>query len=91
MRWTWQHAARTNNAGHREHREQGKHGRRRGRPARFVSGTVGLALLAASVIAGALWDATGPQGTFLAGAFFTVLTILGLLAIRVRLRRLRHV
>lgn len=47
----------------------------------------GLALLAASVIAGALWDATGPRGTFLAGAGFAVLTILGLLHIRGRLAK----
>jgi MFS family permease len=49
----------------------------------------GLALLAASVIAGALWDVTGPQGTFLAGAAFAVLTVLGLLSVRDRLRRSR--
>jgi MFS family permease len=35
----------------------------------------GLALLAASVIAGALWDVIGPQGTFLAGAAFTALAL----------------
>jgi MFS family permease len=29
----------------------------------------GVAMLAASVIAGALWDIAGPQGTFLAGGF----------------------
>lgn len=46
----------------------------------------GLALLAASVIAGALWDITGPKGTFLAGAAFTLLTMAGLLAVRARLR-----
>ncbi|PVE24418.1 MFS transporter [Microvirga sp. KLBC 81] len=46
----------------------------------------GLALLAASVIAGALWDKVGPQGTFVAGAAFTVLTLIGLLPIRGRLR-----
>jgi len=45
----------------------------------------GLALLVASVIAGALWDKVGPQGTFLAGAAFTVLTLIGLLPIRERL------
>jgi MFS family permease len=38
----------------------------------------GLALLAASMIAGALWDAVGPQGTFLAGAAFTALAVGGL-------------
>ncbi len=42
----------------------------------------GLALLVASVIAGALWDVVGPQGTFLAGAVFTVLTLAGLLPLR---------
>jgi MFS family permease len=46
----------------------------------------GLALLIASVIAGALWDQTGPHGTFLAGAIFTVLTLAGLFVIRGRLR-----
>ena len=45
----------------------------------------GLALLAASIVAGALWDATGPKGTFLAGAAFTVLALAGLAAIRGRL------
>ena len=50
----------------------------------------GLVLLAASVIAGALWDAVGPEGTFLAGAVFTMLSISGLLAIRRRLRRAHH-
>jgi MFS family permease len=48
----------------------------------------GLALLAASVIAGALWDATGPQGTFLAGAAFALLTVLALLRLRGRLAML---
>lgn len=45
----------------------------------------GIALLAASVIAGALWDSVGPQGTFLAGAAFSVLTIIGLYPVRRRL------
>ncbi|MND38603.1 Inner membrane transport protein YajR [compost metagenome] len=44
----------------------------------------GLALLAASVIAGVLWDMIGPQATFLAGAGFAALTIIGLAAIRNR-------
>lgn len=39
----------------------------------------GLAMLAASVIAGALWDAAGPSGTFVAGAGFA---LAGLLAVR---------
>jgi MFS family permease len=47
----------------------------------------GIALLAASVIAGALWDVAGPKGTFLAGATFTALALLGLLAVRHRLAR----
>jgi MFS family permease len=42
----------------------------------------GVALLAASVIAGALWDAAGPQGTFMAGAALSALALAGLLAIR---------
>jgi MFS family permease len=50
----------------------------------------GLALLVASVIAGALWEVMGPQGTFLAGAGFTVLTLIGLFPIRVRLRAREH-
>lgn len=45
----------------------------------------GVALLLASVIAGALWDVAGPQGTFLAGAGFTLLTLAGLLSMRGRL------
>jgi MFS family permease len=46
----------------------------------------GVALLVASVVAGALWDAAGPQGTFQAGTAFVVLTLAGLFAIRGRLR-----
>jgi MFS family permease len=42
----------------------------------------GLTQLFASVIAGALWDKTGPQGAFLAGAGFAALTVAGLLFIR---------
>jgi len=45
----------------------------------------GVALLAASVIAGALWDIAGPSGTFLAGAIFAALALLGLFAIRRRI------
>ncbi len=44
----------------------------------------GAALLAASVIAGALWDSIGPQGTFLAGAAFATLSLAGLIALRRR-------
>jgi MFS family permease len=39
----------------------------------------GVALLAASVIAGALWDAYGPAGTFFAGLVFALAALLGLL------------
>jgi MFS family permease len=42
----------------------------------------GIAMLLASVIAGALWDAYGPAWTFYAGAAFTALALLGLLAAR---------
>jgi MFS family permease len=42
----------------------------------------GLALLAASIVAGALWDAFGPQVTFLAGAGFTIVAMAGFLSIR---------
>jgi len=37
----------------------------------------GLALLAASIIAGALWDWIGPQATFLTGAAFTAVSLVG--------------
>jgi MFS family permease len=42
----------------------------------------GFALLAASVLAGALWDAFGASATFLAGAGFTTLALLGLGVVR---------
>ncbi|WP_035714029.1 MFS transporter [Azorhizobium doebereinerae] len=42
----------------------------------------GVMMLAASVAAGGLWDAYGPQATFLAGAAFTALALLGLWRIR---------
>lgn len=38
----------------------------------------GLVVLLASVIAGALWDAFGPRGTFLAGGVFVLLAFVGL-------------
>lgn len=44
----------------------------------------GLAMLAASVIAGALWDSAGPQGTFFAGAGFALVALAGLLAVQGR-------
>ena len=42
----------------------------------------GVALLFASLIAGALWDLHGPQATFLAGALFALLTLIGILPFR---------
>lgn len=50
----------------------------------------GLALLVASVVAGALWDIAGPRGTFLAGAAFTMVALAGLLPVRARLSERRH-
>jgi MFS family permease len=53
----------------------------------------GIALLAASVVAGALWDAIGPEGTFIAGAAFALLTVVALVPVRHRLdgrNPLRH-
>jgi len=44
----------------------------------------GLALLVGSVIAGLLWDASGPSATFLAGGVFAVVTLLGLLWVKAR-------
>lgn len=41
----------------------------------------GVAMLAASVIAGGLWDAYGPRMTFLAGAAFTAIALIGLLTL----------
>jgi MFS family permease len=46
---------------------------------------IGVAALLASIIAGALWDAIGPQGTFAAGVGFTLLALAGLIAVRERL------
>lgn len=48
----------------------------------------GVALLVASAVAGLLWDLVGPQGTFLAGAGFALLTLCGLAPVRHRLRGL---
>ena len=42
----------------------------------------GGAMLAASVIAGVLWDMFGPAGTFAAGATFSILALAGLSAVR---------
>ncbi len=48
----------------------------------FFNLLTGVAMLAASIIAGALWDATGPKGTFIAGVCFTLVALAGLLAVR---------
>jgi MFS family permease len=45
----------------------------------------GVALLAASVIAGLLWDQAGAQATFLAGAGFSVVSLIGVALVRGRL------
>lgn len=42
----------------------------------------GLALLVASIVAGALWDTIGSRATFLAGAAFTAIALAGLAATR---------
>jgi MFS family permease len=44
----------------------------------------GVAMLVASVIAGGLWDAYGPRMTFLAGAAFTAIALVGLLLMQSR-------
>jgi MFS family permease len=44
----------------------------------------GVALLLASVIAGALWEWLGPPATFLAGAGFTLAALAALAAVRPR-------
>jgi MFS family permease len=48
----------------------------------FFNLLTGFAMLAASVIAGALWDGYGPTTTFIAGLGFALVTLLGLLFIR---------
>ncbi|MBK5649994.1 MAG: MFS transporter [Alphaproteobacteria bacterium] len=47
----------------------------------------GIALLIASVVAGALWDVYGPVATFLAGAAFTAIALAGLLGLRKQFRK----
>jgi MFS family permease len=44
----------------------------------------GAALLAASIIAGRLWDTAGARGTFLVGALLAVIALLGLFALPAR-------
>ncbi len=48
----------------------------------FYNLCTGLALLAASVVAGALWDRLGPQATFIAGAGFAALALAGVMVMR---------
>ena len=48
--------------------------------------SIGLAMLAASIIAGVLWDAYGPSATFLASAMFTTISLIGVLALQARVR-----
>jgi len=47
----------------------------------------GLAMVAGSVCAGALWDWFGPTATFLAGAVAAVLTLAGIWLVPTRLAR----
>ena len=47
----------------------------------------GVAMLVASIVAGALWEIAGPEGTFLAGAGFTAVALLALPLARRRAAR----
>jgi len=47
----------------------------------------GIALLAASIVAGALWDLIGPAGTFFAGALITAVALAALPLARRRIKR----
>jgi MFS family permease len=51
----------------------------------FFNLFTGLAMLAASIIAGGLWDVIGPKATFLAGAGFAGLAFVGVVAIGARM------
>ena len=48
----------------------------------FFNLLTGIEMLAASVVAGAVWDGYGPAGTFFAGLTFALAALLGLLAMR---------
>jgi hypothetical protein len=46
----------------------------------------GVALLLASIVAGALWELVGPPATFVASAVFATMTAMGILAYQRRAR-----
>jgi MFS family permease len=48
----------------------------------------GVALLAASIVAGALWDSIGASGTFLTGAGFAAIALVGLAVVQRRAPRI---
>ena len=50
----------------------------------------GVAMLAASIVAGALWDIGGPAGTFLAGAAFTAIALAALPFVRWRAGKVKR-
>ncbi len=50
----------------------------------------GLALLAASIIAGGVWELLGVQSTFLTGAAFAMITLIGVVSVRGRLIAIEH-
>jgi MFS family permease len=50
----------------------------------FYNLLTGIALLAASILAGALWNFIGSQATFLAGAAFTAISLLGFALVHMR-------
>jgi len=52
----------------------------------FFNLASGLAMLVSSMLAGALWDGFGPGATFMAGAGFCMLTLLGLAILHLRSR-----
>lgn len=55
----------------------------------FFNLVTGVALLAASLLAGSLWTAVGPAATFIAGAGFAAFALAGLLGASPRRRRRR--
>ncbi|WP_245876524.1 MFS transporter [Caldimonas caldifontis] len=57
----------------------------------FFNLVTGVALLAASVVAGLLWDQLGSSATFLAGAGFALVALVGLVALQGRLNSNRRI